>query len=107
MKKRAINMKFHAIWGGEFDLRWFFEVILLFFTRTLVGGDRAYCVDMVTIKHNSFSAEVDIDPDTTLLRGRIVETGAVFYARYNHQLEARFRAIVDNLWFDTPSRAVH
>jgi hypothetical protein len=28
------------------------------------------------------------------------KTGTVFYAKYNHQLESWFRAIVENVWWD-------
>jgi len=59
--------------------------------------------------HKGFTAEIDFDEDQFLIRGRIIETGTLFYAKYNHQLESRFKAIVDNGWFVDvmPSRAIH
>jgi len=53
-----------------------------------------------SLHHRGFTAEVDIDPETTLLRGRITKTSTVFYAKYNHLLESRFKAIVENGWWD-------
>jgi len=55
---------------------------------------------MGRLHHQGFTAEVDIDPNTTLLRGRITKTGTVFYAKYNSVLEERFKAIVENGWWD-------
>ena len=55
---------------------------------------------MGRLHHQGFTAEVDIDPETSLLRGRIDKTGTVFYAKYNSVLEERFKAIVENGWWD-------
>ena len=52
------------------------------------------------LHHIGFTAEVDIDPETSLLRGRIDKTGTVFYAKYNSALESRFKVIVDNGWWN-------
>lgn len=54
---------------------------------------------MTTLEHKGLTAEVDIDPENSLLRGRITQTGTVFHAKYNHVLKSRFKMIVDNMWF--------
>jgi len=54
------------------------------------------------LEHNGFTAELDVDPETTLLQGTITQTGTVFHAKYAHQLESRFRQIVDQMLYEIP-----
>jgi len=62
---------------------------------------------MGDLRYNGFSAETDVDPETTLLRGKITQTGTVFHAKYVHQLESRFRQVVDQMLYQTPSILRH
>jgi len=62
---------------------------------------------MGDLRYNGFSAELDVDPETTLLRGKITQTGTVFHAKYVHQLESRFRQVVDQMLYQTPSILRH
>jgi len=62
---------------------------------------------MSRFEHKGFTAELDIDPDTTLLRGKIAQTGTVFHAKYVHQLESRFRQIVDQMQYEMISEVRH
>lgn len=66
---------------------------------TLVARARRR-VGVSSFEHNGFTAELDIDPETTLLRGKITQTGTVFHAKYVHQLESRFRQIVDQMLYE-------
>ena len=62
---------------------------------------------MSDLRYNGFSAELDVDPETTLLRGTITQTGTVFHAKYVHQLESRFRLIVDQMLYEMGSLFPH
>lgn len=62
---------------------------------------------MATLEHNGFTAELDVDPETTLLRGRMEQTGTLFYAKYVHQLKSRFRTIVDQMLYEVSSDTVY
>jgi len=62
---------------------------------------------MSDLRYNGFTAELDVDPETTLLRGKITQTGTVFHAKYVHQLESRFRQIVDQMLYEDVSEGVH